>query len=368
MFSNKSLTIYKIRLPLKIPFTTSFGTQHYRNAIILHLMYNGIDAYSECVTDEGPYYSYEDNETSLHIIKTYLINYIKDVPEPSKFLERSEKIKGHNMAKAAIEMLLWDYYSKVKKIPLYKYIGESKGYALIGISIGIDDVKKMINFIHESIKSGYRRIKVKIDKGKEIKILSEIREYFPDIPLSADANGCYTIKDIEILKALDKYNLLYIEQPLQHDDIIHHAKLRKEISTPICLDEPITSYEKALKAFEIGAADIINIKPGRLGGVYNSLKVIELAKEFKKGVWIGGMLETGIGRAFNIALASLNSINMPGDTSPNERYFNKDIVLNLFKMNNGTIIPYDSPGIGVNVDFEFMKNVSTRIEKLDLWV
>lgn len=350
------LNIYQVKIPLKSNFTTSFGTQKYRNALILHLQTDNVNAYSECVTDENPFYNYEDNDTALHIISKYLIKHIVDLPKPEEFMERCKTIKGHNMAKASIEMLLWDYHSKIEEKPLYQYIGKSRGYALVGISIGMDETNRMIKAIDESLKKGYKRIKVKIEKGKEEKILSEVRERFPEIPLSADANSCYSVKDFEILKNLDKYNLLYIEQPLSYDDLIYHSKLRKQIKTPICLDESITSYEKAQKAFEIGAADIVNIKPGRLGGISNSIKVIELASKTGHGVWIGGMLETGIGRAFNIALASLENVNMPGDTSPNDRYFEKDIVKNIFVMNDGKIKPFENPGIGVELDMEALNS------------
>jgi O-succinylbenzoate synthase (EC 4.2.1.-) len=360
------LNIYQVKMPLKRYFTTSFGTQCFRNALIFKLKADEIEAYSECVTDEDPYYSYEDNETALHIIKKYLIKMVSDLPKPEVFNERSTRIKGHNMAKAALEMLLWDYHSKLEEKPLFEYIGKTKGYALVGISIGMDDINKMVEAVDEALRKGYKRIKVKIEKGKEVRILEEIRERFPEIPLSADANSCYSIKDIEILKKIDKFNLLYVEQPLSHDDLIYHSKLKKEISTPICLDESITSYEKALKAFEIGAADIINIKPGRLGGILNSLKVIELARETNHGTWIGGMLETGIGRAFNIALASLESVTMPGDTSPNEKYFEKDIVKNPFVMNDGIIRPYKKPGIGVEIDEFYLDKFSVYREELEL--
>ncbi|MEM0322010.1 MAG: o-succinylbenzoate synthase [Thermoprotei archaeon] len=358
------LSCFEVLMPFKVPFTTSFGTQSERHALLFRLEMDGVEAYSECVTDDGPYYSYEDNLTALHIIRDYLARLIEDLPEPTVFLERSKVVKGHNMAKAALEMLLWDYYSKLSGKPLHEYLGESKGYADVGISIGMDSVEKVVTRVGEALQRGYRRVKVKIERGREHEILGAIREVYPEIPLTADANCDYRIKDIEILKSLDKYNLVYLEQPLDHDDLIDHAKLRKQMSTPICLDESITSPEKARKAFEIGAADVINIKPGRVSGITSSLEIARIARGHGGHVWVGGMLETGIGRAFNVALASHTLVDYPGDTSPNDKYFERDIVKNPFKMVEGRIRPNTSPGIGVQVDLNHLLAVCVKMHRI----
>lgn len=352
------LEYYKFNLPLIVPFTTSFGTEENRVGYIFHLNHDGIDAYSESTANVGPFYSYEDNDTVFHIVSKYLSDMIKDVPRPEEFLERAEKIKGHNMAKAALEMLLWDYYAKKESRPIHEAIGESKGYADVGISIGMDKPELMNKRIGDALKKGYKRIKVKIERGKEIGILSSIRDAYPDIPLSVDANTDYTLKDMDTLKSLDKFNLVYIEQPLDHDDLIDHATLRKNLSTPLCLDESITSPDKARKAFQIGAADVINIKPGRVGGFANSIKIAQITRDNGAHVWIGGMLESGVGRSFNVALASSKLIDYPGDTSPNEKYFKRDVVKNTFTMENGIIKPNKGPGTGIEVDLEFLKQVS----------
>lgn len=359
-----NLTYYKVRISLKAPFTTSFGTQIDREAYIFHLKDEGINAYSESVSDAAPFYSYEDNDTVFHIIKSYLIDMIKDLPSPQEFLNRANRIKGHNMAKAAMEMLLWDYHAKKEGKSIAEALGRSKGYAEVGISIGISSPENMIKSVEDAIKRGYKRIKVKIEKGKEIAILSSIRDVFPEIPLTADANSDYTLKDLHILKKLDKFNLLYIEQPLAWDDIIDHAKLRKNISTPICLDESITSSDKARKAFELNACEVINIKPGRVAGLTESLAIAKIARENKGHAWVGGMLETGIGRAFNIALASYHLIDYPGDTSPNDKYFERDIVKNPFIMNRGMIKPNKGLGIGVDVDFDHLKKFAVESGRL----
>ncbi len=355
-----SLKINLVRLPLLSRFKTSFGTETHRCGLILRLRGDGVTAYSECVASSNPYYSYEDNDTALHIIRDHLGKLVRDFPSPDEFLERATTVKGHNMAKAAVEMLLWDFHSKRKMKPLHKMLGESKGHADVGISLGIDRTGVMVKRVGEALKRGYKRIKVKIEKGKEYDIVRAVRASFPEIPLSADANACYSVRDVHLLRRLDRFNLLYLEQPLDHDDLIYHARLRKEISTPICLDESISSVDKALKAFEVGAADVVNIKPGRIGGLTNSLEVIRVVRKNKGHVWIGGMLETGIGRSFNIALASHKLVDYAGDTSPNEKYFERDIVKNPFVMRYGIIRPNSGPGIGIEIDERFLGKMTIR--------
>ena len=354
------LSYKKLKMPLISPFTTSFGTDRDKDVYVFILENNGITAYSECVTDENPFYGPEDNYTAFHIIKNYLSSIVMEVPSPAEFNERSRFIKGNNMAKAAMEMLLYDYHAKLEGMPLSKYMGKTKGHADVGISLGMDDINITLKKIQDALDRGYKRIKVKIMRGKETEILSSVRDNFPEIVLSADANSDYTERDFETVKKIDRYDLVYLEQPLYHDDIIYHSRLAKEMSTPICLDESITSPEKAQKAFEMEACRVINIKEGRLGGIENSLKVMDIVRSFNGHVWIGGMLETGIGRAFNVSLASLQDIDYPGDTSPNDKYFTHDIVKNPFKMVNGTIKPNDGKGIGIEIDQDYLKKYTVE--------
>lgn len=359
-----SLTISLVRLPLLIPFTTSLGTESVRSALILELEFDGVKAFAECVTDENPYYTYEDNETALHMIKDRLSGLIKEKPTPEHFLEKAAKIRGHNMATAAVEMLLWDYHSKLKDKSLSDALGDSKGYSEIGISLGIDKPDLMTKRVGEALEKGYRHAKVKIDRGKEYEILRSIRDEFPEISLSADANSCYTLKDLEILRRIERFDLDYLEQPLGHDDILDHAKLASELNIPICLDESISTVERARQAFEVGAAQVINLKAGRVGGLVNSLQVARIARKNKGHVWVGGMLETGIGRAFSIALACHKLIDYPGDTAPNERYFARDIVKNPFTMKNGRIRPNRGAGIGIQLDSAFLSRMTTKRWKI----
>ncbi len=353
-----------VRLPFLAPFTTSFGTESERTALILELESDGVRAFGECVTSQGPFYSYEDNDTALHIIRDHLAVLLKRKPEPDDFLAGAERIKGHTMAKGAVEMLLWDYHSKLEGKPLVRALGPSKGYADVGISIGIDKPKVTVERVAQAIKRGYKRVKVKIDRGREFEIVKTVRDSYPDIPLSADANSCYTLKDLPALKRLDRFDLVYLEQPLEHDDILDHARLAKVLSTPICLDESISSVDKARQALEIGACRVINIKPGRLGGLSNSLRVVNLARKHGVHVWVGGMLETGIGRSFNVSLASLRLVDYPGDTSPNDKYFARDIVKNPFVMEDGTIRLNRGPGIGTELDQPFFARSTVESWKI----
>jgi O-succinylbenzoate synthase len=351
------LSYSKISIPLVKPFKTSFGTQLTRDAILLLYQDGETRAFAEAVTEKGPYYGYEDNYTVLHVMNDHLKGIFSPDLEPHEFNEKARKIRGHNMAKGAVEMLLWDINAKRERKPLHEFLGKSKGYADVGISIGMSTIEDELRTIEESIKKGFKRIKVKIEKGYNVELLKAIREKFGDVPISADANQGFTRADFKLLKKLDEFNLVYLEQPLPLEDINGHALLKKEIKTPICLDESIESVESAMNAIERGAVDVINIKPGRVGGLQNSLDVMEKAKENDIKIWIGGMLETGIGRSFNVSLAANSLVNMPGDTSPNYRYFKKDITNETFEMKDGKISPFKGDGIGVSLDYEFLSKV-----------
>ncbi len=354
------LSYSKISNPLVKPFKTSFGTQLSRDAIILTYQEGDTKAFGEAVTDNAPLYGYEDNFTVLHVINNHLKGMFSPNMEPQKFNAKAKEIRGHNMAKGALEMLLWDINAKREGKPLHEFLGKSKGYADVGISIGMSTVEDELKTIEDSIKKGYRRIKVKIERGYNVELLKAIRDRFGNIPLSVDANQGFSRDDFETLKKLDQFDLKYIEQPLPLEDINGHALLRKEMNTPICLDESIESVESATNAIERGAVDVINIKPGRVGGLQNSLDIMEKARENDVKIWIGGMLETGIGRSFNVSLASNSLVNMPGDTSPNHRYFKKDITNESFEMKDGRIMPYKGPGIGVSLDYEFFNGVQVE--------
>lgn len=356
------LRIFNIKIPFLYPFTTSFGTEDARDALILELREGDITAYSECVTSTRPDYGYEDNTTAIHLIGDVFAPMIRDLPAPQEFNARGKKVKGDNMARGAVEMLLWDYHAKLKGVPLHRHMGGKKDHIEVGLSVGMDSLPKMEKRIEDALRAGYKRIKVKIEKGKEKEILGGVRDRFPDIVLTADANSCYSVNDLDLVKSIDRYNLQYLEQPLNFDDLIYHSRLAREISTPICLDESITSPEKAQKAMEIGACSVINIKPGRIGGLTDSMEVARICRLNGGHVWVGGMLETGIGRSFNVAMACSPDIDYPGDTAPNSRYFEHDIVENPFIMKEGKISPNREPGIGVRIDYtEFVRRTEKSI-------
>ena len=266
------------------------------------------------------------------------------------------------MAKAALEGAFWDLYSKRKKMPLYQALGGEKQQIEVGISIGIQPtVQDLIQLVDRYVKEGYKRMKIKIKHGYDYDMLKEVRKQFPDILLMADANSAYTLKDIEMLKKLDELDLMMIEQPLAHDDIIDHAKLQEELKTPICLDESIHSFEDARKAIQLGSCKIINIKIGRVGGISESIKIHNYCAEKGIPVWCGGMLESGVGRAHNVAISTLPQFILPGDTAGSSRYWEKDIIEPEVRVDNGVISAPNEPGIGYEVNRQMLEMM--RIEK-----
>lgn len=360
--------LYWLKMPLKRFFETSFGKTLWKHCIVVEI--NDVDGYtgwSEIVAGEGPWYSYETVETAWHIVSKYIIPLLlkRKLENIDEYIEMVKPIRGHNMAKAGIEMALWDIVAKRSRKSLSQIIGGKRDRIVSGVSIGIQrDIKTLLKIIEEYLIQGYSRIKVKIKPGWDIDVVKNIRESFPDIMLQVDANAAYTLNDTKVLKKMDRYNLLMIEQPLYYDDIIDHSKLRKKLDTPICLDESIKTPYHAEKAIEINSCDIINIKPGRVGGIINSLKIYNLCVRNGLGVWIGGMLETGIGRAYLVALASLSKISYPNDISASNRYFEKDIVDPEWRLNkDGTISVPDKPGIGVNIDIDELNKWTIKVNK-----
>jgi o-succinylbenzoate synthase len=361
-----TLRVSLVRMPLVSAFSNSGGTMLARNALILRLAHEGTEALSECVTDESSSCTGEDNGTALRVIRDVLADGLRaGPPTPAKFLASVGRVKGHQMAKAAVEMLLWDYQAKVGGLPLDAALGGSRGYADAGIAIGLGRGEEVVARVGAAVEKGYRRVKVKIDREGALRTLRRVRDAFPDVPLSADANACFRLpKDLKLLRGIDGFGLEYLEQPLGFDALADHSRLAREISTPICLDEAVTTLERAKEALEIGAASVINVKPGRVGGLAVAMEIVRLARESKAHVWVGGMLETGVGRAFNVALASQSLVDYPGDTSPNDRYFEKDLVRNPFEMDDGRVRPNRGKGIGVELDRGRLARYVVRTWKL----
>ncbi|NHM31303.1 o-succinylbenzoate synthase [Neobacillus terrae] len=364
--SIREVTLHRMVMTLKNPFATSFGTFKEKEFYVIEMEDDtGCIGFGESVAFSSPWYSEETVETNKHMMEKFLIPLLLQDPiqHPNEVSERFKSIRRNNMAKSALEGAVWDLYAKRNNSPLYQVLGGNKQQIDVGISIGIQpSAKDLLHVVEGFVIEGYKRMKIKIKPGSDYQMLKEVRKHFPDTLLMADANSAYTLQDIETLKKLDELGLMMIEQPLEHDDIIDHAKLQSQLTTPICLDESIHSLEDARKAIELGSCKIINIKIGRVGGITESKKIHDYCAEQGISVWCGGMLEAGIGRAHNIALTTLPQFNLPGDTAASSRYWEKDIIDPEVSVYNGVIHVPNKPGIGYEVDRKVME--SLRVEKL----
>ncbi|MFX1515365.1 MAG: o-succinylbenzoate synthase [Promethearchaeota archaeon] len=363
-----SIELFIVKLPLVESFETSLGVETHKEALLVKVNSEGINGWGECVASPEPFYSYETNETALHVIRNFLLPKFMNKTDFSlkEVLESFESVRGHYMAKATIENALLDLLAKQQGVPLYKLVGGKKREIMSGISIGIKkDTNDLLESIDKALNKNYHRIKIKIKKGKEIEPLTKIREIYPDIKLMVDANTDYSLEDISLLKQLDAYDLMMIEQPLDYDDIYFHSLVQKEIQTPICLDESIENLNDAKTAIELQSCRIINIKQGRVGGLMTAKAIQELCIQKKIPVWSGGMLETGIGRAFNIHLQTLPGFTLPGDTSETSRYFLKDIIKPTVTLrDDGFIDIPEGYGIGVQIIPERLKSFLSFSEKI----
>jgi len=362
------LELREVSIPLVSPFETSFGIETVKDALLVVLHKDGLIAYGECVAGTGPWYNEETITSAKHIIKTYLapLLFRDEITSPSDFIELAKGIRGNNMAVATVEMALWDLLGKTKNQPLSRLLGGEKKEVEVGVSVGIQATpRKLVETVAAYLKDGYRRVKIKIKPGYDIEYVKAVRNEFPDLRLQVDANSAYTLDDAALLKKLDALNLLLIEQPLAHDDILDHSKLQKQLSTSICLDESIHSPADARKALDVNACRVINIKPGRVRGFQASKEIHDICVRQKIPVWCGGMLETGIGRAFNVALASLRGFTLPGDTSASRRYFGKDLLIKEFELTpQSTLEVPTKPGIGVEVNQETLDSYTVAKEIL----
>ncbi len=363
----KKATLYLVEQELLTPFSSGIGKVDSRESIILQLEdEDGFVGWGEVVAFSSPWYTEETVKSCWHIIQDFLLPLLINtkIKHPSDLVDIFSSIKRNLMAKAGVETAIWDLYAKRLNISLSNAIGGSKKKIESGVVVGIENRDKMLESIGKYVDEGYKRIKIKIKPGLDYQLIKEIRDIYPNIPLMADANSTYSLQDMTLLKALDKFNLMMIEQPLASDDIIDHAKLQKEITTPICLDESIVSYDDARKAIELGSCKVMNIKIGRVGGLTEAIKIHNLCKEHNIPVWCGGMLEMGISRAVNIALASLENFLIPGDISATSRYWKKDITIPEVFVEKGSISVPENPGIGFSVDFEFLNKITKNKVKL----
>jgi O-succinylbenzoate synthase len=372
MIELQHIVLREIRLPLKEPFRISSGVVKDRRICLLELFdADGTVAWSECVAGENPNYSAETIDTAWLAIREWLAPRIlsKAVAGPSDVPALLEKgICGHNMAKAAVEMGCWDIAARQQGVSLSETLGGTRDRVATGISIGIQaNPDALAKRARAAFDQGYRKIKVKIEPGADIDYVRAVgAELGPSVHMMADANSAYTLADAEHLTQLDAFHLIMIEQPLGRDDLLRHAELQKRLSTPICLDESITSVDRAEDMIALGAGRIINIKPGRVGGFAVSKGIHDLCQRNGIPVWCGGMLESGVGRAHNVALASLPNFSLPGDLSPSARYWERDIVTPEWTMDDEGMVhvPRDKPGIGVSVDMDFVDSITVRREEL----
>jgi O-succinylbenzoate synthase len=358
------VVLYHLRMPLISPFETSFGRIQERECILLEAHSDGLIGYGECVADRDPGYSYETSGTAWTILQEFLIPLIigQELEDAEEFQKRASIVRGHPMAKAGLEMALWDLRGKRQGRPLSELIGGVRKEVEVGVSVGIQESPHaLVKAVDDYLAKGYRRIKIKIKPGRDVVETRAVREAFPELRLQVDANSAYTLETAESLKPLDELNLLLIEQPLSEDDLWDHSRLQARFRTPICLDESILSARHARQALEMGACRVINIKAGRVGGLSQAIAIHNICRDWQTPVWCGGMLETGIGRASNLALASLPGFKLPGDLSASERYYAEDITQERFDLNlDSTITVPSAPGLGVTIDPKALAKFTLR--------
>lgn len=361
-----SITLIMVRLPFLKPFSTSSYTWTCKEALLVKISSGGVTGWGECVADPDPFYSPETTISAQYIIKEFLLPELKPGMPVAEMEAKFRQVRGNRMAKATVENAILDLLAKQMGIPLYKLLGGEKKKIMSGISIGIQDsIPELLDSVSDAVDRKYHRVKMKIKKGKDYEWVKAVREKFPDLQLMVDANGDYLPGDIGLLKKLDAFNLTMIEQPLAYDDIYLHAKLQKELATPICLDESIHSLEDAQMAIELKSCRVLNIKQGRVGGLLESTRMAKLAMDSGIGVWSGGMDETGIGRAFNIHLQAVAGFTIPGDTSETCRYFKEDIVIPSVTLDTeGYIAIPEGSGIGVAVPDDLIKKYTISEKKV----
>lgn len=357
-----------IRLPLNEPFETSFGSIDSRLIFLVSVSAGGVTGWGEVVAAEKPLYSYETTGTALHVVREFLAPAMVSRPLSSleDLAKRFAPFRGHNMAKAGLELAFVDLVARLRDRPISGLIGGTRAEIPVGVSLGIQPtIEELLARVERYLSLGYQRIKLKIKHGWDIDVVSQVREAFPDILLSVDANSAYTLSETEHLKELDRFGLLMIEQPLQHDDLLDHAALQSELKTAICLDESITSIRQTEMALRMRSCRMVNIKIGRVGGYSQALGIHDLCYANDIPVWCGGMLESGIGRAHNIALASLPGFTLPGDVSASSRYFARDVIVPAVTVSSaGTVEVPRGAGLGFEVDIDFIEDLTESSESI----
>jgi len=357
----EAVELRRIRISLVAPFETSFGTQSERDILILKAITDVGEGWGECVAGEEPDYSSEYVEAAQHVLVHHLLPPLLARPSltASDVAAVLHRFHGHRMAKASIEMAVLDAELRAGGESFAHHFGAVRSAVDCGVSVGIHrSIPELLATVGGYLDQGYRRVKLKIKPGWDVEPVRAVRERFGDVLLQVDANTAYTLADAPHLAQLDAFNLLLIEQPLPEDQVLAHAELAKIVRTPVCLDESITSEQAAADAIQLGACSIINIKPGRVGGYLEARRIHDLCAKHDVPVWMGGMLETGLGRAGNVAMAAMPNFKLPGDTSASERYYHRDIT-EPFVLDDGRLNVPDGPGLGVNVDIGYLESITT---------
>lgn len=354
-----------LRMGLRQPFTTSFGTQTDRTFLLVEVGSDGTVGWGEVTAFSAPLYNEEFTAGAEEVIRGFLAPALigKEMDHPSRAHKAMAFVRGHAMAKAGLEGGIWDLWSRLQDIPLHEALGGTHRAVEVGVSIGIQDSpERLVDVVSAFSAAGYRRVKLKIEPGRDFRYVAAVRKQFPDLPIMVDANSAYTLADADHLRKMDDLGLMMIEQPLDHDDMVEHAALQTRLRTPICLDESIRSPKAARDAIALGACRIINIKIGRLGGLTPAIHCHDICQEAGVPVWCGGMLESGVGRAHNVAVATLPNFTLPGDTAASSRYWDEDIIEpEVLVSPEGTICPPTGPGIGYR---PLLERIAMRTESL----
>jgi O-succinylbenzoate synthase len=342
--------VRQVTLPLRSPFETSFGRTTAKQFLLVSASADGVTGHAECVADADPFYLPETNTTALHLLRDFLVPmaFALEISHPRELGPALARVRGHEMAKASLEMAVFELWARREGVPLWRVLGGRGGEIEAGVSVGLqEDEAALLDRVEAEVAAGYRRVKVKIKPGRDVALVEALRSRFPRLPLMVDANSAYTLRDADRLEELDRFSLTMIEQPLGWDDIVDHAQLQKRLATPVCLDESIHSEEDARRALDLGACRVVNVKVGRVGGFSSATAVHDTCRAHAAPVWCGGMLESGIGRLANVHLQTLPGFTLPGDTSASARYFEEDLVDPPVVVSpEGRIRVPEGPGIG----------------------
>lgn len=364
----QGIELREVALPLVRPFRTSFGEERDKRAILVRVLTEQGEGWGECVASTEPRYSDEWLDGAWAVLNRHLCQAVlrsPSVEHPEDIGKTLAWVRGHRMAKASLEAAVLDAWLRSRGERLADFLGAVRDRVPCGVSVGIaSSVDALLEEVRGYLARGYRRVKLKIEPGWDAAVIRDVRAALPDTRLSVDANAAYSLSDLEVFQALDELGLVMIEQPLHHEDLVNHAKLQARLRTPICLDESIRSAADAAAAIDLGACRVINIKPARVGGILEGKRVHDVAKDRGVPVWIGGMLETGIGRAANVALAALEGVTMPGDTSASDRYFKQDLTEPFVVEPDGTMAVPKGPGIGVEPLSEHLEACTVRLETI----